>query len=113
MHQLGQPEIQHLHLPAWSQENVRRLDIAMHDPLGMRRCQCVRHLDADIKQLLRLHRMSGNALLQALALQLLHHDERMPVVIFNAVDGADVRDDSAAMPPALPARNVPAIWGRL
>ena len=34
--------------------------------------------------------LSGNALLQALALQLLHHDEGMAVVILNAVDGADV-----------------------
>ena len=34
--------------------------------------------------------LSADALLQALALQLLHHDEGMPVVIFNAVDRADI-----------------------
>src|ERR1022692_5018975 len=75
MQQFGEAEIQYLHLTAGGQEDVCRLDIPMHDPFGMRRGQSVRHLDADIEHLLRLHGMSGDALLQALALQLLHHDE--------------------------------------
>src|ERR1022692_3026063 len=90
MQQFGQPEIQHLDLTARSKKNVCRLDISVHDPLGVRCRQSVRHLDADLKHLLGVHRMSGDALLQALALQLLHHDEGMPVVILNAMNGADV-----------------------
>src|ERR1700681_1028303 len=35
--------------------------------------------------------MAGNALLQALALQFLHNDEGMPVVLFDPVDRADMR----------------------
>jgi len=38
-------------------------------------------------------------LLQAFTLQLLHHDEGMPVVILNAVNCADVGMISIARPP--------------
>ncbi len=100
--QLGQAEIEHLHLPARSQENVRRLDIPMHDSLGMRRRQRVRHLDADIEHALGLHRLSRDGLLQALALQLLHHNEGMAAVILNAVNSADVRMIQQRRRPRLP-----------
>src|ERR1700683_1668096 len=56
----------------------------------MRCRQGVRYLDADVEHLLRRQRVSGYALLQALALELLHHDEGMPVVILNAMNCADV-----------------------
>src|ERR1039457_191669 len=71
MQQFGEAEIQYLHLTAGGQEDVCRLDIPMHDPFGMRRGQSVRHLDADIEHLLRLH-------------------EGMSVVVLDTVDGADI-----------------------
>ena len=68
----------------------------MHDPLGMRCRQRVRHLHRDVHELLRVHRLPlgrllANALLQALALQLLHHDEGLAFVIVDVVDRADIR----------------------
>jgi hypothetical protein len=47
-------------------------------------------LNANVENLVGCHRLSRDALLQALALQLLHHDEGMPVVILNAVNCADI-----------------------
>ena len=62
----------------------------MHDPLGVRRHQRVRYLHADVKHFFQFHRLTADVLFQAFALELLHHDERMPVVVFYAVDSADV-----------------------
>ncbi len=42
---LGQPEIQHLGVPALGHENIRGLDVAMHDALRMRRIQPIGNLD--------------------------------------------------------------------
>jgi len=50
----------------------------------------VGNLDAGVEHGLQFHSMAADALLQALAVQLLHHDERMAVVVLDAVDGADV-----------------------
>ena len=91
VHQLGQPEVEDLHLPGRGQKNVGGLDVAVDDSLHVRRHQRVRHLYAYVEDLLRVHRMSRDVLLQALAVELLHHDEGMPVVVFNAVDRADIR----------------------
>ncbi len=62
----------------------------MHDSFGVRRYQRFRHLYADVQHFLDAHGVPGDVLLQALAFELFHHDERMPVVVFNAVDGADI-----------------------
>ena len=49
----------------------------------------VRYLDPNIEQLIKVHRRPADPLLQALALQLLHHDERMSIVVLDFIDGAD------------------------
>ncbi len=41
---LGQPEIQHLGVPALGDKDVGRLDVAMDDTLGMRGVQSVGNL---------------------------------------------------------------------
>ena len=41
---LRQTEVQNLSVSAFGDENVRRLDVTMHDPLGMRRVQRIRDL---------------------------------------------------------------------
>jgi hypothetical protein len=40
-------KVEHLELPVVGNEQVRRLDVAMHDPLRMRRCQDIEKLVAD------------------------------------------------------------------
>ena len=42
---LRQPEVQNLGVPALGHENIRRLDVAMNDPLGVRRIQRVCNFD--------------------------------------------------------------------
>jgi hypothetical protein len=44
LHQLRQPEVQNLHPPVLGDEQVLRLQIAMHDPLLVRRRQPICHL---------------------------------------------------------------------
>ena len=89
--QLGEAEIEHLGLPILGQKDICWLDIAMNDPLTMRSAQSVRHLNRDLQQLIQFHRLAVDPLFQAFALQLLHHNERIPIVIFNFVDSADGR----------------------
>jgi hypothetical protein len=42
---LRQTKIQNLGVSAFGDKNVRRLDVAMHDTLGMRRVQRIGNLD--------------------------------------------------------------------
>jgi hypothetical protein len=86
---LRQSEIEHLCLAALGDENVRRLDIAMHDSLRVRGGERLSHMDRNLEQLLQFHRLAMDELFQALALQLLHHDERMALVIIDFVDRAN------------------------
>src|SRR5208282_4128769 len=87
--QLCQPKIQNLHLPIRSQKDVCRLDVAVHNSLGVGHCQRVRHLHSNLQQVFKVQRLAMNALFQALAVQFLHDDERLPVVVVKVVDGAD------------------------
>src|SRR3979411_2629109 len=91
MHQFGQTKVEHFDLPARSQKNVCWLDGAVHDPFGVRRSQRVCNLYSGVEHLIHFDGMAGNALLQALTLQFLHNDEGMAVVLFDAMDRADMR----------------------
>ena len=93
--ELRQSEVENFYLPVRHKKNVCRLDVAMHNPLGMRRRQRVGDLHGNLEQFIHFHRlpdgMVTDPLFQALALKLLHHDERMAVVVVNVVNRADVR----------------------
>ena len=91
MHELRESEIQNLHLPARGHKDIGRLDVAMDDSLGMRRHQSVCYLHPHVEDFLQGHRLPGDVLLQALSVELFHHNKGMPVVVFNAVDRADIR----------------------
>ena len=86
---LATPKSRILAWPLLRDEDVGGLDVAMNDALGMARGQRVGHLDADVEDLFQIHRLAAHAVLQAHALQLLHHDEGMAVDVFDVVDGAD------------------------
>ncbi len=85
---LGQSEIEDFCLTVLPHKNIGRLDVAMNDPLGVRSRQSIRHLDTDVENLFDFHRLSSYPLLQAHSFQLLHHNEGMPAVVFDVVDGA-------------------------
>ena len=56
----------------------------------MRRRQRVRHLHRDVQQVVKIQSLAMDSLLQALAFELFHDDEGVPVVVLDVVDGADV-----------------------
>ncbi len=87
---LGQAEIENLGVPARGDEQIRGLDVAVHDALGVRRIQRVCDLNAQIEQQIEVERPAGDAVLQRGAVQKLHGDERAAFVLADFVDGADV-----------------------
>ena len=62
----------------------------MNDAFGMSRVQSIGDVDPEIKQTLRLQRTPENYLLQRLAVQVLHHDERPSLEVADLVDGANI-----------------------
>ena len=52
--------------------------------------QRVRDLQRDVQQIVKVEGLTMDSLLQALAFELFHDDKRVPVVVLNVVDGADV-----------------------
>ena len=94
--QLGQSEVQNLDLPLCGHEDVRWLDVAMNDALLVGGFQSVANLNGDVEQSLQRKlrpllagRFEVNVP-QRLALQQLHHEEGLPFVLSEFVDGADI-----------------------
>ena len=75
---LGDPEVHHLHHAVVAQHQVCRLQVAMHNPLPMRRTHAIQRL---LAQRQRRHRGQCPALahhlLQRLAVHKLHHHHRL------------------------------------
>ena len=89
-HHFCQAKVQHLHLLTFGDEDVRRLDVAVDDPLAVGRVQCVGNLNGDVEQGLAVQRAAGNAVLQRLAIQELHGNEWLSLGLADLIDGADV-----------------------
>src|ERR1019366_8990868 len=87
---LRQPEIQNLCVAALGDKNIGRLDVAMNDPLGVSRIQCVWYVDAERQDQFGLQRTPRNAVLQRHPIQTLHCDERLPILLTNVEDHADI-----------------------
>src|SRR5438045_4858453 len=62
----------------------------MDNPLAVRGLESIRHLDREREQALLLHGPAFDQMFQGLACQAFHHDEQMPVVLSDLMDGADV-----------------------
>ena len=87
---LRQAEIQDLRGPAVHEEDVRGLDVAVHDSLRVRGIQAVGDLDADLQELRNLDGLDGDAVLEGLAFEQFHRDERPAFELADVVDRADV-----------------------
>jgi hypothetical protein len=72
-------------------KDVRRLDVAMHNPAGVSRIERIRDLNSQLKQLRNLQRTPLDHMLEGAPLQILHGDKSLPVLLPDVVDGADVR----------------------
>jgi len=86
-----QSEIENLCLPSIRDEDVRGLDVAVDDALGMCRVESIGDLNAQIEHGFNPHRLAGNPVPERLPLQQFHGDEGSPVGLVNFVNGADVR----------------------
>ncbi len=84
-----QAEVQNLGVAPARDEEIRRLEIAVHDPRGVRGFKGVGHLDGERQQLIDVERAPGDALLQRHPLEELHHEERASTLLADIVDGAD------------------------
>src|SRR5437667_10487965 len=62
----------------------------MNDALRVGRRQSVGCLYRDLEDLIQIHGLPPDALLQALTLELFHHDKGMSISLLNIVDRADV-----------------------
>src|SRR5260370_39290285 len=71
-------------------EDVGRLYVAMHNALGVSCVQCVRDLDGKRQQSSLLQRTVPDRVLERLAIQKFHGDERQPVLVTDVMDGANV-----------------------
>ena len=84
-------------------EDVRRLDVAVDDPLGVRSTEGVGELCPELAHEVEGQRSPGDPQPQGLALEQLHHQEMPVLVLPDVVDRADVgmvkRRGGARLPP--------------
>ena len=72
-------------------EDVRGLDVAVDDRSGVSRIQCVGDVDGERQKDFHFQRTPCNAVLQGQAVQKLHGDEGMALLLADVVDRADIR----------------------
>ena len=77
-------------MAAAGDEQIRRLDVAVDDPGGVRGLERVGDLDRERQQQIGLERAPGDAMLQRRPVEELHDEERAAVLLADVVDGADV-----------------------
>jgi hypothetical protein len=63
----------------------------MHDPFRVSCIQSIRYFDPDLEQPIHFHRLARDQVLQRRAVEILHHDERMPVLLADLMNRANVR----------------------
>ncbi len=106
----GQPEIEQLHAVG-SEEDVRRLEIAMDDAAGVQRLECAKHAQRGLQRLAQGDSATLDPAGQRLALQQLHDHEELAVLFGQLVDLADIRMADLCGDPRLPKQ--PFLQGRM
>ena len=89
--QLGEAEVEDLHIAALGDEDVGRLDVAMDDPGLVGSVERIGHLDAQLEDLLQHQRLTRDPILERLPLEILHDQKGLAVLLTDVVDGADMR----------------------
>ena len=88
--QLGEAEVEHFDATVCGERDVGRLEIAMDDPLVVRRHQCVGNLSGDRQRFIDRNGAFGNALSQRLPFDELHHEELRAGCLLEAVQCGDM-----------------------
>ncbi len=89
-HEPGQAEIQDLDRPLRAHHYVAGLQVAVHDPRGVRARQGVRDRDRHLQHLVEAHPLARDRVLERPAERVLHDDEVDPVHGVDLVHGYDV-----------------------
>ncbi len=88
--QFRQTEIEDLHLGASSDKDVCGLDVAMNDFARVRGFQGIGDLNPKAYDFIFLERLARDAMLQRLAFEHLHDDERPSLVLVNVMNRANM-----------------------
>ncbi len=88
--QASQAEVHNLCDTVLRQDDIGRLDVAVHHRAGVRGRQALAHLDRDIYRLRQTKRGAANPYRHGFAGVVRHHDESTVAVLLDAVDDADV-----------------------
>jgi len=78
-------------MAALRNKNVRRLDVAVQDPFGMSSIERVGNLDCQTKQNIGFDRPARDAMLERDAIEKLHDQEGMPILLSDLMNSADIR----------------------
>src|SRR5216683_76009 len=89
--QLRQTKIQDFCLPSLHEKYIRRLNVAVHDSLRVRRIEPVSDLGANLQEFRYFNGLPANTVLESLALEQLHGDKRTAFELTNIVNCANVR----------------------
>jgi len=87
----GETEVEDFGVPAVGDEQIRWLNIAMNNSLGVGSIKRVGNFDGEIQQSLGFEVPANNYLAKRLALEKLHDDERAPLILADLVNGTDIR----------------------
>ena len=93
-------EVEQLHAVG-REEDVRRLQVAVHDPARVERLERGQHRERDRHRLRHAQRPALQPLAERLAFEQLHRDEELPLVLADVVELADVRVVDARRGPGL------------
>ncbi len=85
-----QPKIQNLCVSTFGHQNIGGLDVPVDDAFRVRGIERVGNFNCQSEQYIRLHGPSRDAMLQGHAVQKLHDQKGMPVILPDLVDGADI-----------------------
>ncbi len=88
---LGETEVQHLHRAVTSHLDVRGLQIAMDDPLLVRRLERLGDLLRDGQRFVERDRALRDALREVVAFDQLHHERQRAAGLLDGIDRGDVR----------------------
>ena len=89
--QLGEAEIEHLDRAVGADDHVGRLEVAVDDAARVRGGERVRDRNRNPQRLVEAHPLARNERIEALAADVLHHDEVVAVGRLDLVDRDDVR----------------------
>jgi hypothetical protein len=88
----GQAKVDDFHEAVVGDNNVRRLDVAMHDVVGVSGAEAFGDLDGEIERFLGRNHAMGELLGKRFTFVVAHDDEELMVVgLFQPVNDANVR----------------------